>query len=71
MNTLLLVHCSFLRHPAQMDFIPAIWNEDKSLAAFTGIETLIFLHVCFSLGRFQTWATDMVQWQDEFMNSLC
>lgn len=56
MNRLLLVYHSFVRHPAQMDLIPAIWNEDKSLAALTGMETLIFLHVCFSLGSFQTWA---------------
>lgn len=69
---LLLVYCSFLRHPTQMDFIPAIWNEDKSLAALTGLETLIFLHVCFSLGSFRIWAIEcMVQWRDEFMNSLC
>lgn len=55
-----------------MDFIPAIWNEDKSLAALTGVEILIFLHVCFPLGSFQTWAIEcMVQWRDEFMNSLC
>lgn len=69
---LFLVYCSFLRHPAQMYFIPAIWNEDKSLAALTGIEILIFLNVCFPLGSFQTWAIEcMVQWGDEFMNSLC